>query len=99
MRMCVLRVVAIVIGVALAGGWAAPTADAHAALVRSDPAAGASLETPPTEIRIWFAEPLEASYTGAELLDTEGAPVRGTTVTIAPDDDQELVITPPLDLP
>jgi copper transport protein len=94
-----IRVVVIVIGVLLAGAWAAATADAHAALVRSDPAAGASLDTPPTEIRIWFAEPLEASYTGAQLLDATGTPVPGATAAIAPDDTQELVLTPPPDLP
>ena len=75
------------------------SADAHAALVRSDPAAGATLDTPPTEIRIWFAEPLETSYTGAQLLDATGTPVAGTTVAIDPDDRQELVLTPPPDLP
>jgi copper transport protein len=99
MRISALRFVVIVIGVALAGGWAAPSADAHAALVRSDPTAGATLDTPPTEIRIWFAEPLETSYTGAQLLDVTGTPVSETTVAIDPDDRQELVLTPPPDLP
>src|SRR3954452_13791254 len=99
MRMYVLRVIAIVIGLALAGGWVISTANAHAALVRSDPAAGVSLDRPPTEIRIWFAEPLEASYTGAQLLDVTGAPVPGTTVAIASDDNQALVLTPPANLP
>jgi hypothetical protein len=42
---------------------------AHAAPARSDPAARAALEEPPAEIRLWFTEPLEASYTGAELFD------------------------------
>jgi copper transport protein len=99
MRIGMLPVVVIVIGLALAGRSAVSTAEAHAALVRSDPTAGASLDTPPAEIRIWFAEPLEVSYTGAELLDATGTPVPGTTVAIASDDKQELVLTPPSDLP
>jgi copper transport protein len=78
----------------LAMGWVAPAAQAHAALLRSDPAAGAHLDTPPAAIRMWFAEPLETSYTGADLLDAAGNPV-AATVAIAPDDDHQLVLTPP----
>ena len=77
----------------------ATTAEAHAALVRSEPSAGAHLDTPPGEIRMWFAEPLETSYTGADLLDAKGNPVSGASVAIAPRDDQELILTPPADLP
>jgi copper transport protein len=73
--------------------------DAHAAFERSDPAAGATLTEAPAEIRIWFTEPLEQSYTGADLLDAAGAKVPDITVAIAPDDGHQLIIDPPADLP
>ena len=72
--------------------------DAHAALARSDPSAGATLAEPPAAIRLWFTEPLEATYTGADLLDANGNAVAGVTVGIAADNAHQLVMTPP-DLP
>ena len=90
-----ILVSAIAAAALLAMGWGAPAAQAHAALVRSDPAAGASLDAPPAEIRIWFSEPLETSYTGADLLDATGNPVAAATVAIAPDEDHQLILTPP----
>ena len=63
------------------------------------PPAGASLDTPPTEIRIWFAEPLEALLHRRAAARCHRDPVAGATAAIAPDDDQELVLTPPPDLP
>jgi copper transport protein len=84
---------------ALGLAWSAPPAAAHAALLRSDPAAGATLEARPTEIRLWFSEPLEEAYTGSDLLDAAGDPVAGTAVAIAPDDDHLLVMSVPAGLP
>jgi len=72
---------------------------AHAALDRSDPPAGAVLPDAPATIRLWFTEPLEARFTRAQLLSAAGEPVAGVSSTIAPDDDQQLVVTLPADLP
>jgi copper transport protein len=74
-------------------------ATAHAALVRSDPPAGAVLPEAPSTIRLWFTEPLEASFTRAQLLNAAGEPVAGTSSAIAPEDDHALVVTLPADLP
>ena len=80
-------------------GWGAPAAQAHAALVRSDPAAGASLDAPPTR------DPDVVRRTAGDVLYRRGSarcagnPVPGTTVAIAPDDRHELILTPPPDLP
>lgn len=51
---------------------------AHAAFERSDPAPNSILAGSPAEIQIWFTEPLEYNYSGAELFDQEGQPVAGT---------------------
>jgi copper transport protein len=74
-------------------------AAAHAALVRTDPPAGAALPEAPTAIRLWFTEPLEPRYTRAQVLDATGSTVPGVSSAIAPDDDHQLVVTLPADLP
>ncbi|MEZ4728504.1 MAG: copper resistance protein CopC [Caldilineaceae bacterium] len=51
--------------------WGA-VADAHALLVRSEPAAGAELTTPPATIDLWFSEPLEPAFSLAYLVDAQG---------------------------
>jgi copper transport protein len=45
---------------------------AHANLSRSEPAANAVLEESPTEIRLWFTEPLEPSFSRIRLRDGNG---------------------------
>lgn len=46
---------------------------AHANLLRSNPAANASLEQAPSEIRLWFSEALEGSFSRFTLRDSQGA--------------------------
>ncbi len=70
-------------------------AGAHAALSRSEPTAGSVLAQSPVAIRLWFTEPLEQSYTGAELFDAAGEAVAGTSFAIAPEDPRLLVVMPP----
>jgi copper transport protein len=77
----------------------AAEADAHAALVRSDPPAGANLTDPPTEIRLWFTEPLEKRYTQAQVLNATGEVLPEVRSMIAPDDNHQFVVTLPSDLP
>ncbi|MGH2617906.1 MAG: copper resistance protein CopC, partial [Thermomicrobiales bacterium] len=72
---------------------------AHAALARSNPAAGATLAEPPVELRLEFTEPLEPAFTGADLLDASGAAVPGISVSIAPENDRHLIVVPPPGLP
>jgi methionine-rich copper-binding protein CopC len=45
---------------------------AHAEFVRSDPVPGAVLSTSPSEVRLWFSEPLEAQFSYIRLVDTSG---------------------------
>jgi len=46
---------------------------AHSVLVRSDPAANAKLPQSPKVISIYFSEPLEAKFSKAKVVDTNGA--------------------------
>ncbi len=66
-------------------------ASAHTKLLKSTPAAGSQIKTPP-RITLQFSESLEPAFSGALLLDTEGrnmrgAPVEvsGTTITLKPE--------------
>ncbi len=58
--------------VALAGALAPESAGAHATLDRSDPQANAVLAESPSEIRLWFTEPLEQAESSARLYDQAG---------------------------
>ena len=53
----------------------AGTADAHALLVRSNPAANAELLQSPATIELWFSEPLEPGFSSARLLAAAGQEV------------------------
>jgi copper transport protein len=60
---------------------ASPVA-AHAFLESSDPIANAVLPSAPQSITLTFTEPLEMSYSRAELFDETGGQVPGATSTI-----------------
>jgi copper transport protein len=71
---------ALSLGVLLVG-----SADAHALLVRSDPAANAELLQAPATIELWFSEPLESGFSSARVLDASGQemPVGAASVDAA----------------
>ncbi|HTE86622.1 MAG TPA: CopD family protein, partial [Dehalococcoidia bacterium] len=56
----------------LAASRAEPAA-AHSVLVRSDPAANAKLPQSPRVVSIYFSEPLEAKFSKARVVDTNGS--------------------------
>ncbi len=59
---------------ALAAVWAlgqqTPSARAHANLVRSDPPANAVLSQPPSEVLLWFSEPVDARFSRIQVVDS-----------------------------
>ena len=48
------------------------TAEAHALLVRSDPPENAQLREPPTQITLYFSEPLEQEYSRVTVVNQDG---------------------------
>lgn len=50
----------------------ATPAYAHAIVVRSEPADGASLSVAPKQLRLWFSEPIAPGFTKLELVDGDG---------------------------
>jgi copper transport protein len=70
------------------------TALAHANLSRSDPAANASLDTAPVEIRLWFTEPLEAEFSRFMLIDSSGAMIQTPESQVDTSDPTQLLMRP-----
>jgi copper transport protein len=74
-------------------------AHAHATLVDSSPASGATLGEPPEEIRLRFTERITVAPDGVRLQDADGAVV-DTGPPVVPEDDPTAVVLPvPADLP
>src|SRR5581483_3487282 len=66
-------------------------AHAHANLVRSEPEANAVLDTPPTQIRLWFSETPEPGFSQIQLLDRSGAVIPGVGSLQADPSDSRLL--------
>lgn len=56
---------AVLLTVAASGG-------AHAFLDRAEPRVGSTLRAPPSEVRLWFTESLEAAFSSVRVLDANG---------------------------
>lgn len=71
-----------------------PSVLAHASLLRSDPADNSILTEPPQQVRLWFDETISADFSSAQLLDINGQPVEGVTISVDPAENL-LILTPP----
>ncbi|MBA3945080.1 MAG: FixH family protein [Herpetosiphonaceae bacterium] len=72
---------------------AVPTVSAHAQLVRSDPAYGAVLVTPPTAVRLWYSERVDPAFSSATIVAANGATIATPQpASRATDDPTELVL-------
>src|SRR6185436_14731226 len=77
------RGVALALGTLLTAVAFAQPASAHALLVRSQPANGATLPTAPASVQLWFSEELAPEFALARLVDRNGQTVPGTRVDAA----------------
>jgi hypothetical protein len=80
----------IALGLLLALGAGGGAAFAHAFLDHASPAVGSTLAASPPQVRIWFTQALEPSFSGAEVSDAKdirvdnGAPqIAGNLMTVA----------------
>ena len=71
------HVLTIVLACVLALAVQSQVAEAHANLVRSEPAANSTLDASPDRITIWFTEPMEAGFSEIQVLNSAGARVDG----------------------
>jgi copper transport protein len=70
---------------------------AHALLVRSDPAARAILQTPPSSVKMWFSESVNPLTSKAVVVDTTNRQVDNHDNHVSPSDPKEMILTlPPL---
>jgi methionine-rich copper-binding protein CopC len=60
----------LTIAAAILGG--AAQAEAHAFLDHTLPAVGASVAAAPTEVQLWFTEPLEPAFSSVEVVGPAG---------------------------
>lgn len=66
----------------------APATDLHLELERSEPAADATLDEAPTEIRLWFTQSPQIDGTSVRVLPVGGEPLETGNARLAEDDDQ-----------
>jgi methionine-rich copper-binding protein CopC len=74
---------------------AATNAWASAFLDHAEPAVGGTVETPPTEIKIWFTESLEPPFCQIQLIDRHGRPVTQSRATVDSSDPSLLTLSVP----
>ena len=68
---------------------------AHATLVRSDPADSAVLLEAPEEIRLWFDEAISPKFSSAQLFDVNSRPVQLVGIQTDPNDPSVLILSVP----
>ncbi|MBV9878513.1 MAG: copper resistance protein CopC [Verrucomicrobia bacterium] len=74
---------------------AATHASAQAFLDHAEPGVGSAIDTPPTEIKIWFTKNLEPDFSQIQLLDRHAKPVTGNLATVDADDPSLLRLSVP----
>ena len=67
----------------------------HAFLDHAEPAVGSTVDTPITEIKIWFTEKLEPAFSQVEVKDRHGKPVTQNRATVDSADPSLLRLTVP----
>jgi copper transport protein len=72
---------------------AAGIASAHSDLVRSDPAANATLDTVPQQITLTFTEAIEPSFSTITVLFEDGTTVDGGNSTVSPTNPLQLTVS------
>ncbi|MCA9924553.1 MAG: copper resistance protein CopC [Anaerolineales bacterium] len=74
------------------------SASAHAYLLRSDPATGSILAEPPTDVNLWFDEPIAARFSAIKVFDINSRPVPVADIRTNPNDPYHLAFSFPEEL-
>jgi methionine-rich copper-binding protein CopC len=75
--------------------FTATNAWAHAFLDHAEPAIGSTVNTPITEIKIWFTEKLEPAFSQVQVKDRHGKLVTQNRATVDSDDPSLLKLAVP----
>ena len=84
--------------VALVAAWAlgrGPCARAHALLDHSAPAAGASVQTSPPQMKLWFSDEIEPAFSTIRVIDAGGRRVDRNDVHVDANDARVLEVSLP----
>jgi copper resistance protein C len=84
-----------IMALALLLGAAPLQAFAHAKLVKSDPARRAVLKQSPAQVRLWFNETIEPSFSTLKILDASGKAVTEGAAHVSPSDNRLLLLELP----
>jgi copper transport protein len=86
----------LAVGFAICGAILITTiGQAHANLLRSDPADGSILEESPKEISMWFDEPISTRFSSAQLFDADSQRIEIPGLRTDPSDPTLLVLIMP----
>ncbi len=85
-----LAALALVTGVL---AWTWTSAQAHALLLRSNPAANATLEKAPRFVELVFSEALEPSFSSANVLNVSGLRLDNNDANVDPGDPTRMTLT------
>jgi copper resistance protein C len=64
-------------------------------LDHAEPAVGSTVDTPPSEIKIWFTERLEPAFSQIQLFDHRGKPATQNHATVDSSDPSLLILSVP----
>src|SRR5437763_6444104 len=93
-RLLVAAVLAVCLVVVLPG-----ISEAHAILLRSDPAKDAVLRVAPDQVRMWFSEALNPAFSTAVVVNGANQRVDNRDAQVAPGDTSEMDVTLQPNLP
>jgi methionine-rich copper-binding protein CopC len=79
---------AILLSLLLPGG-----ALAHAFLDHADPKVGSTMQTAPTEIKVWFTEEIEPTFSTLHVFDSQGKVVDKKDAHVDPKDKKLLIVS------
>lgn len=70
-------------------------ASAHANLERAEPAVGSEVGKPPTQVKLWFSQELEPTFSRVQVFDSGGKQIDKKDVRIDPKDHKLMTISVP----
>lgn len=71
------------------------SAEAHALLVKAEPARRAALSRAPHQVKLWFNEEIEPAYTQMSVVDANDKPVTDAKFQVPADDRKLMVLALP----
>ncbi len=93
-RLLVAVLLAVCLALVLPG-----TSEAHAILLRSDPAKDAVLPVPPTQVHMWFSEALNPAFSTVVVVNGANTRVDIGNALVSPSDSTEMDVTLKSNLP